>query len=118
MVVFLFLGQSILSLFGVDYQSFVLAGRASSLFPHRWNGLGVELFKHNPSVMSVYRAAGFLSLIGSWHHDHRWFPAAYSPVHGRAGGHRIWCSGSSCSKAAPGLSALGKAGEVCAACSA
>lgn len=48
MVVFLFLGQSILSLFGVDYQSFALAGAIIIFLIGMEMILGVELFRHNP----------------------------------------------------------------------
>ncbi|TGE20092.1 MarC family protein [Hymenobacter elongatus] len=52
MVVFLFLGQSILSLFGVDYQSFALAGAVIIFLIGMEMVLGVELFKHNPVAAS------------------------------------------------------------------
>ncbi|RSK45025.1 MarC family protein [Hymenobacter rigui] len=48
MVAFLFLGQSILSLFGVDFQSFALAGAVIIFLIGMEMILGVELFKHNP----------------------------------------------------------------------
>jgi multiple antibiotic resistance protein len=48
MVVFLFLGQSILSLFGVDYQSFALAGAIIIFLIGMEMILGIELFRHNP----------------------------------------------------------------------
>ena len=48
MVAFLFLGQSILSLFGVDFQSFALAGAIIIFLIGMEMILGVELFKHNP----------------------------------------------------------------------
>ncbi|WP_345226419.1 MarC family protein [Hymenobacter koreensis] len=48
MVVFLFLGQSILSLFGVDFQSFALAGALIIFLIGMEMVLGIELFRHNP----------------------------------------------------------------------
>ncbi|UYZ65191.1 MarC family protein [Hymenobacter weizhouensis] len=48
MIAFLFLGQSILSLFGVDFQSFALAGAIIIFLIGMEMILGVELFKHNP----------------------------------------------------------------------
>ncbi|WP_400191134.1 MarC family protein [Hymenobacter sp. B81] len=48
MVAFLFLGQSILSLFGVDFQSFALAGALIIFFIGVEMVLGIELFRHNP----------------------------------------------------------------------
>jgi len=48
MVVFLFLGQSILSLFGVDYQSFALAGAIIIFLIGMEMILGIELFKSDP----------------------------------------------------------------------
>jgi len=52
MVVFLFLGQSILSLFGVDYQSFALAGAIIIFLIGMEMILGIELFKSDPTVTS------------------------------------------------------------------
>lgn len=48
MVVFLFLGQSILSLFGVDYQSFALAGAIVIFLIGLEMILGIEIFRQNP----------------------------------------------------------------------
>ena len=50
MVVFLFLGQSILSLFGVDYQSFALAGAIIIFLIGMEMILGIELFKTDPTA--------------------------------------------------------------------
>ncbi|GAB2968084.1 MarC family protein [Hymenobacter coalescens] len=47
MVVFLFLGQSILALFSVDLQSFALAGAIIIFLIGLEMILGVEIFKHN-----------------------------------------------------------------------
>ncbi|KAA9339649.1 MarC family protein [Hymenobacter busanensis] len=48
MVAFLFLGQSILALFGVDLASFALAGSLIIFFIALEMVLGVEIFRHNP----------------------------------------------------------------------
>ena len=48
MVVFLFLGQSILSLFGVDFESFALAGALIIFFVGLEMTLGIEIFRQNP----------------------------------------------------------------------
>jgi multiple antibiotic resistance protein len=47
MVVFLFLGQSILALFSVDLASFALAGSLIIFFIALEMVLGVEIFRHN-----------------------------------------------------------------------
>lgn len=47
MITFLFLGQSILSLFGVDFQSFALAGAVIIFLIGMEMILGIELFRHN-----------------------------------------------------------------------
>ena len=52
MVVFLFLGQSILSLFGVDYQSFALAGAIIIFLIGMEMILGIELFRTNTEAAS------------------------------------------------------------------
>jgi len=52
MVIFLFLGQSILALFGVDYQSFALAGAIIIFLIGMEMILGIELFKNNPEAKS------------------------------------------------------------------
>ncbi|MBD2715149.1 MarC family protein [Microvirga sp. STR05] len=52
MFVFLFLGQSILSLFGVDFQSFALAGAIIIFLIGMEMILGIELFRHNPTAAS------------------------------------------------------------------
>ena len=52
MVVFLFLGQSILSLFGVDYQSFALAGAIIIFLIGMEMILGIELFRTNAAAAS------------------------------------------------------------------
>lgn len=52
MIVFLFLGQSILALFGVDYQSFALAGAVIIFLIGMEMILGIELFRNNPAAAS------------------------------------------------------------------
>ena len=52
MVVFLFLGQSILSLFGVDFQSFALAGAIIIFLIGMEMILGIELFRSDPLASS------------------------------------------------------------------
>ncbi|OUJ74308.1 MarC family protein [Hymenobacter crusticola] len=52
MVVFLFLGQSILALFGVDFQSFALAGAIIIFLIGMEMILGIELFKNDPAATS------------------------------------------------------------------
>jgi multiple antibiotic resistance protein len=52
MVVFLFLGQSILSLFGVDFQSFALAGAIIIFLIGMEMILGIELFRNDPLASS------------------------------------------------------------------
>lgn len=49
MVVFLFLGQSILALFSVDLASFALAGSLIIFFIALEMVLGVQIFRHNPT---------------------------------------------------------------------
>ncbi|RTQ52610.1 MarC family protein [Hymenobacter gummosus] len=50
MVVFLFLGQSILALFSVDLASFALAGSLIIFFIALEMVLGVQIFRHNPTT--------------------------------------------------------------------
>ncbi|RAK70733.1 MarC family protein [Hymenobacter edaphi] len=50
MVVFLFLGQSILALFSVDLASFALAGSLIIFFIALEMVLGVQIFRHNPTA--------------------------------------------------------------------
>ncbi|SDX61360.1 MarC family protein [Hymenobacter psychrophilus] len=50
MVSFLFVGQSILSLFGVDFQSFALAGAIIIFLIGMEMILGIELFRHDPAA--------------------------------------------------------------------
>ena len=52
MVTFLFLGQSILSLFGVDFQSFALAGAIIIFLIGMEMILGIELFKSDIAASS------------------------------------------------------------------
>ncbi|WP_324677723.1 MarC family protein [Hymenobacter sp. GOD-10R] len=52
MVIFLFLGQSILALFGVDFQSFALAGAIIIFLIGMEMILGIELFKNDPAATS------------------------------------------------------------------
>jgi multiple antibiotic resistance protein len=50
MVVFLFLGQSILNLFGIDFQSFALAGALIIFLIGVEMVLGIHLFQSNPDA--------------------------------------------------------------------
>src|SRR5688572_20505671 len=50
MIVFLFLGQSILSLFGIDFQSFALAGALIIFLIGVEMVLGIHLFQSNPDA--------------------------------------------------------------------
>ena len=50
MVVFLFLGQSILSLFGIDFQSFALAGALIIFLIGMEMVLGIHLFQSHPDA--------------------------------------------------------------------
>ncbi|MBT5527976.1 MAG: MarC family protein, partial [Cytophagia bacterium] len=48
MILFLFLGESILSLFGVDFASFAIAGAIVIFFLALEMVLGVDIFKQSP----------------------------------------------------------------------
>ncbi|KAA9340606.1 MarC family protein [Adhaeribacter soli] len=50
MIVFLFVGESILSLFGIDFQSFALAGAIIIFLIGMEMVLGIHLFQSNPDA--------------------------------------------------------------------
>ena len=50
MIVFLFLGQSILALFGIDFQSFALAGALIIFLIGMEMVLGIHLFQSSPDA--------------------------------------------------------------------
>ncbi|MEM7549990.1 MAG: MarC family protein [Bacteroidota bacterium] len=52
MIGFLFLGESILGLFGIDVQSFAVAGAIILFIIGIEMVLGIELFKHDPEALS------------------------------------------------------------------
>jgi multiple antibiotic resistance protein len=50
LLVFLYVGQSILTLFGVDVQSFAIAGGLIMFFLGLEMVLNIEIFKHDPQL--------------------------------------------------------------------